>query len=86
MAVEPIREVPQRELRNNVGQILREVASGTRLRITVRGKPVADLIPIEHRPSAVPWSVIERIVDEAPLDAKFADDVHDLFGQTIEEM
>src|SRR5439155_11065784 len=42
----PDREIAQRELRNNVGRVLREVSAGARLRITVRGRPVADLLPI----------------------------------------
>lgn len=43
-----IREIPQRELRNNVSSILREVEDGGEVRITVRGKPVADLIPVRN--------------------------------------
>jgi len=41
-----MREVPQRELRNEIGRILREVVAGESVRVTVRGKPVAELVPI----------------------------------------
>jgi len=41
-----MREVPQRELRNEIAKVLREVAAGESVRITVRGRPVAELVPI----------------------------------------
>ena len=37
--------VPQRELRNNPGEVLARVERGEELTITVRGRAVADLIP-----------------------------------------
>jgi len=43
-----MHEVPQRELRNEIGRVLRDVAAGESVRITVRGKPVADLVPIRE--------------------------------------
>jgi prevent-host-death family protein len=41
--------VPQRELRNRTADLLRRVEAGERLRITVHGHPVAELVPIEER-------------------------------------
>jgi prevent-host-death family protein len=41
--------VPQRELRNNPGAVLARVERGEELTITVRGRPVADLIPTRER-------------------------------------
>lgn len=38
--------IPQKELRNNVGEILRRAESGEELTITVAGRPVAQLGPI----------------------------------------
>jgi prevent-host-death family protein len=38
--------IPQKELRNNVGEILRRAESGEELIITVAGRPVAQLGPI----------------------------------------
>lgn len=44
-------DVPQRELRNRTADLLRRVEAGERLRITVHGHPVAELVPIEaNRP------------------------------------
>jgi prevent-host-death family protein len=38
--------IPQKELRNNVGEILRRAENGEELTITVAGRPVAQLGPI----------------------------------------
>jgi len=40
-------DVPQRELRNRTADLLRRVEAGERLRITVHGHPVAELVPLE---------------------------------------
>ena len=37
--------IPQRELRNDSARILREVQEGKEFVITVRGKPVARIVP-----------------------------------------
>jgi len=47
--------IPQRELRNHAGEVLARVERGEELTITVRGRPVADLIPTREsrgRPGA----------------------------------
>lgn len=41
-------DLPQRELRNNTAELLRRVERGERLRITVHGHPIAELVPIER--------------------------------------
>jgi prevent-host-death family protein len=53
----------QRELRNDMGRVLREVEAGERLRITVDGRPVADLVPIAGtRRRFVPRDMVEAIL------------------------
>jgi prevent-host-death family protein len=39
------KTIAQRELRNNVGAVLREAEAGTVFTVTVRGRPVAQLGP-----------------------------------------
>lgn len=41
-------EIPQRELRNEVSRVLREVKAGRSYTVTVDGSPVADLVPHRH--------------------------------------
>lgn len=49
-------DVPQRELRNNTASLLRRVEAGERLRITVHGHPVAELVPVERAQPFVPFN------------------------------
>lgn len=41
--------VPQKELRNQVGEVLRRVEAGETLTVTVAGRPVAELSPPARR-------------------------------------
>ncbi len=41
--------IPQKELRNSVGEVLRRAEAGERFTITVAGRPVAELGPTARR-------------------------------------
>lgn len=41
--------IPQKELRNQVGEVLRRVEGGETLTVTVAGRPVAELRPAHRR-------------------------------------
>lgn len=41
-------EIPARDLRNHVSEILRRVESGEEMVVTVSGRPVATLVPIKQ--------------------------------------
>ena len=81
-----VMEIPQRELRNNVAGVLREVAAGRRVRVTVRGRAVAELVPVSERSAFALRSDVETVLAEAPLDAGFAADVDAVVGSTIEDL
>jgi prevent-host-death family protein len=83
---EPDRVIPQRELRNDVAEVLREVAGGRRVRITVRGRPVADLVPVSEPKRFVARSEFQSILTEDPLDPGFVRDVQAALGSTIDEL
>ena len=79
-----VRTIPQRELRNQIGRVLREVEAGERLRVTVDGRPVADLVPIDTvRRPFVPRDEVRRLLGHAPLDAGFNRDVEAVSGATM---
>lgn len=44
-----MRTVPQKELRNNVSDVLRRAEAGEEITITVSGRPVAHLGPLRKR-------------------------------------
>jgi prevent-host-death family protein len=44
-----VATIPQKELRNNVGEVLRRAEGGEEITITVSGRPVARLGPVRGR-------------------------------------
>lgn len=80
-----MRTVPQRELRNHIARVLREVEAGETLRVTVDGRPVADLVPIARaRRRFMPREEVTRILQKVPLDAEFSRDIEEILGATID--
>lgn len=75
------RTIPQRELRNNVGKILREAEAGTEFTITVRGRPMARLGPADRpkdRRMDVDRETLRAILADTPVDEGFAAEIADL--------
>jgi prevent-host-death family protein len=78
-----MRTIAQRELRNHISQVLREVEAGEVVRITVDGRPVADLVPIgETRRTFVPRQRVLEIIGQSALDRGFERD-SSILGATI---
>jgi prevent-host-death family protein len=80
------REVSVRELRNHTAEVIAAVRSGERLALTVNRTPVADIVP--HAGTRSPWipfAALERIVEEAGLDAGVLTDLADVRGSVIDE-
>lgn len=78
------RVIAQRELRNEVAAVLREVEAGTTLHVTVRGRHVADLVPPTRRPEHLDRAAVARILRETPLDAGFSAEMDAILGDTVE--
>jgi prevent-host-death family protein len=75
------RSIPQRELRNNIGKILREAEAGVEFTITVRGRPVARLGPADRprtRQLDVDVEVVRAILAKTPVDERLSDDIREL--------
>jgi prevent-host-death family protein len=69
------RTIPQRELRNDIGAILREAESGTEFTVTVRGRPVAKLGPMDTEPGPrryVDRETLQRFFEKHPPDKEWA--------------
>lgn len=81
-------EIPQRMLRNDTAALLRRVEAGERLRITVHGHAVADLVPVERATAFVPFAEVARDLrelmlpdDRLDVELRELDDVPgDVFG------
>lgn len=44
-----MESIPQKQLRNEIGEVLRRVEAGETLTVTVAGRPVAELHPARRR-------------------------------------
>jgi prevent-host-death family protein len=67
--------IPQRELRNNVSDVLRRAEQGERFTITVAGRPVAELGPPARAGRGASFADLRRILEETPVDAEWAEDL-----------
>lgn len=76
--------VPQRELRNETAALLRRVQSGERLRITVHGHPVADLVPIEEAATFVPRERLNELRGLLVGDEMFLSDIRDIEDEAVD--
>lgn len=78
-------EIAVRELRNDVSAVLRRVEAGERLRVTVRGRAVAELVPLAQRPGSVSWDAFWELLDNARADAELTDDLVRLLPDTTDD-
>jgi prevent-host-death family protein len=71
--------VPQKELRNQVGEVLRRAEAGEEITITVSGRPVAQLGPARTRQWVPPGQLSE--LWKAPVDRTLEQDLERLGGE-----
>lgn len=78
-------EVASRELRNHTADLLRRVAAGEEIVITVRGKPVAALTPLKPgRRRPIPRAEMAERLRSRPVDPAFHELLDEL-SETVEE-
>jgi prevent-host-death family protein len=71
--------IPQKELRNHVGEVLRRAEAGEQFTITVSGRPVAELGPVRTRR----WVSSAALADlwATPPDPTLKEDLEMFGGQ-----
>jgi prevent-host-death family protein len=79
-------DVPARDLRNDVSRVLRRVEAGEHLRVTVSGRPVAELVPLAARPRSIAWEAFLEGSDEWRADAALAQDLATLLPDTSDDI
>ena len=74
--------IPQKELRNNVGEVLRRAEAGEQLTITVAGRPVAQLGPLRTRQ----WVPSAQLADlwATPADPTLEQDLEALSAEMVD--
>jgi prevent-host-death family protein len=79
-----VPEIPQKKLRNEVGEILRRAEAGEVFTITVSGRPVAKLGPLEDDRTWVDSSVLEELA-KLPPDPTLRRDLERFGGLTLRD-
>ncbi|MHB8288531.1 MAG: type II toxin-antitoxin system Phd/YefM family antitoxin [Acidimicrobiales bacterium] len=79
-------DIPARELRNDVSAVLRRVEQGERLRVTVSGRPVAELLPLPSRPKSLAWSTFIRDSDRWRADPGLTRELADLLPDSTDDL
>ena len=79
-------DIPARDLRNDVSAVLRRVEHGEHLRVTVSGRPVAELLPLPSRPRSMAWSAFIRDSDRWRADPGLAQELADLLPDTTDDL
>jgi len=70
-------ELRARDLRNDLSAVLRRVEAGERMRITLRGRPVAELIPVGARPQSMSLEAFLAALELDGADAGLLDDLRE---------
>lgn len=79
-------EIGVRELRNRTAQVIAAVESGERVTLTVRGDPVADIVPHGRRMRWLSGEAIRRELANRAADRQLETDLAALAGHTIDEL
>lgn len=79
-----MKTIPQRELRNQSGRVLREAEAGQLFTITVDGRPVARLGPVPRR-TWVPKTEYAQLLPGGQPDPEFFGDVAEM-SEPIERL
>lgn len=74
-----MQTLPQRDLRNNISEVLRAAEAGERFVVTVGGRPVATLGPFEERRR---WVGHDRLREAlaSPAPEKMLEDLREMGG------
>ena len=77
--------VSVRELRNSVSMILRRVETGERVTVTVDRRPVAEIVPLQHRRNVTITEAL-AIASSHPADRALLDQLRIVFPDTTDDL
>lgn len=79
-------EIGVRDLRNRTGQVIDAVQAGERVTLTVRGEPVADIVPHGRRARWLAGERLREQLRDRAADPDLSRDLDYLAGQTLDEL
>jgi prevent-host-death family protein len=78
-------EIGVRDLRNRTAQVIETVMAGERVTLTVRGEPIADIVPHGRRTRWLSGAQLRDQLAQRSADAGLQRDLDELAGETIED-
>jgi prevent-host-death family protein len=78
-------EIGVRELRNNTAAVIDAVTAGERVMLTVRGEPVADLVPHARRTRWLSGDWLSEQLPERSADSGLTTVLEESAGHTLDE-
>ncbi|HYN29906.1 MAG TPA: type II toxin-antitoxin system prevent-host-death family antitoxin [Dermatophilaceae bacterium] len=79
-------QIGVRELRNDTARVVDAVRAGERVVLTVRGEPVADIVPHGARTRWLAGPVLAQQLQHRAADPGLRGELDDLAGQTLAEL
>lgn len=79
--------VASRDLRNHTADVLRQVAAGTRVTVTVNGAPVAEIGPVRSaRRQFLTKADLRDVLLHHQADPGLTHDLQELAGETTDDL
>lgn len=79
-------DVGVRELRNDTARVIDAVRAGERVVLTVRGEPVADIVPHGARTRWLSGAALRGQLEHRSADAGLRSDLDELAGATLDDL
>lgn len=79
-------EVSVRELRNDTARVVDAVSAGQTVTLTVRGEPVADIVPHHRRVRWLAGAWLSGQLAERAADPELRRDLRELAGDTLDDL
>lgn len=79
-------DIGVRDLRNETSRVIDAVQAGERVTLTVRGEPVADIVPHARRARWLSGQELRTQLVERSADSALARELDELAGQTVDEL
>jgi prevent-host-death family protein len=79
-------DVGVRDLRNRTSRVIDAVKAGERVTLTVRGEPVADIVPHTRRERWLSGPELQNQLADRAADAALTAELDELVGQTLDEL
>ena len=79
-------DIGVRDLRNHTSRVIDAVRAGEHVTLTVRGEPVADIVPHGRRARWLSGRDLRLQLAERAADPALGHELEELLGQTLDEL